>query len=119
MSGDEMPGLGPARSRNEQRLGYGLALLFLAGLDGLDGAVLAVGAGTPDVPDLVQYLLDGNWSHMTNEQQALVGPPLRDLYRVALVALGYVVFARGIHGLSREAAPSLPPERSAPKGEDP
>lgn len=96
-----LPGFGAPRSRDHQRLGYGLGLLFLAGLDGLEGAVLSVGAGPSDVPDLVAYLLDGSWSHMTADQQGLVGPPLRDLYRVILLALGYVVIARGIHGLAR------------------
>jgi hypothetical protein len=108
-----LPGIGKPRNHDEQRIGYGLALLFLAGLDGLEGAVLSVGAGASDMPDLIQYLLEGNWSHMTIEQQTLIGPPLRDLYRVALLGLGYVLVARGIHGLASDRV------RESSQGEEP
>lgn len=91
-----LPGLGRQRGYSEQRMGYAMSLLFLAGLDGLWGTVSGLGFEPDNVPELIKFLLEGNWSDLTLEQQALVGPPLRDLYQVVLTAFGYVLLMRGI-----------------------
>jgi len=96
-----LPSPSGTETRRARRIGYGLALLFLAGLDNLEGAVMGLGMGSGDVADLIQYLLDGNWSNLHGEQQLLVGPPLRHLYQVLLMTLGYLVLARGLYGGSK------------------
>ncbi len=91
-----LPGLGRPRSQAEQRVGYGITLLFLAGLDGLWETVTGLGFEPENTPALIQFLLEGNWRTLTAGQQAMVGPPLRDLYQVLLMAYGYVLLLRGV-----------------------
>jgi hypothetical protein len=92
-----VPGPGAtARSVGAQRIGYGLVLLFLAGLDGLWGTVAGLQVETVDLPELIPFLLDGNWSRLTTEYAALIGPPVRDVYQLLLLSYGTVLVVRGI-----------------------
>lgn len=90
-----MPGVGQVRSLAEQRTGYGMALLFIAGLDDLRGTVFALGADPGDTPELIHFLLEGHWEHLNPSHRAMVGPPLRDLYQLVILALGYLLIVRG------------------------
>jgi hypothetical protein len=103
-----LPSPGSPRPHAEQRVGYALALLFVAGLDNLSGTVLALEENVGHVPELVIFYLEGPWDHLDARSQAMVGPPLRDLYQLVLLALGYAVLARGAFGQSRSARPSIP-----------
>lgn len=93
-----LPGLGSPRSHSDQRLGYGIALLFIVGLDALWGPVAGLGVEVDNVPELTLFLLEGNWSDLTTAQQMLIGPPIRDLYQLLLLSFGYVLLARGVLG---------------------
>ena len=106
-----LPGLGPARGLSDQRIGYGMAFLFVAGLDGLRGTVLALDPEAGHIPELVRFLLEGHWEHLNPEHQALVGPPLRDMYQLVILGLGYVLIAYGAFGkaASRETRTSSTP----------
>jgi hypothetical protein len=104
-----LPGAGPLRSLADQRIGYGLALLFVAGLDGLHGTVLGLDAEVGDVPELIRFLLEGHWEHLALGNQALVGPPLRDTYQLVVLGLGYLLIGRGVAGQLNET-----PGRGAP-----
>jgi len=97
-----LPGLGSPRPYSEQRLGYGIALLFVVGLDALSGPVSGLGVEVDNIPELTQFLLEGNWSDLTSEQQMLIGPPVRDVYQLLLLSFGYVLLARGVLGLRKD-----------------
>lgn len=108
-----LPGLGPPRTLAEQRVGYGMALLFVAGLDVLQGTVISLDAEAGHVPELVRFLLEGHWNHLNPEHQAMVGPPLRDMYQLVILALGYGLIAHGAYGQARPDSTNRPtdPER--------
>jgi hypothetical protein len=93
-----LPGMSNPRTDSEQRVAYGLALLFLAGLDGLRGTVASLGVEGADVPELIRFLLEGHWEHLHPAHQAVIGPPVRDLYQVVLMGLGYLLLVRGVYG---------------------
>jgi hypothetical protein len=97
-----LPGLGPPRTYAEQRVGYGMALLFVAGLDVLQGTVISLDAEAGHVPELVRFLLEGHWDHLNPEHQAMVGPPLRDVYQLVVLALGYALIAHGAYGQAKQ-----------------
>ncbi len=97
-----LPGTTAPKTPTEQRIGYGLALLFVAGLDGLGGSVLSLGAEMRDVPELIGFLLEGHWEHLNPQHRALVGPPIRDAYQLVILGLGYLLIARGIVGQARD-----------------
>lgn len=105
-----LPGIQRQRSLAEQRVGYALALLFVAGLDGLSGSVLVLSAEVGDVPELVHFLLEGHWEHLNPDHRAMIGPPLRDIYQLVILGLGYVLLARGI---AEQADSTQHSERSA------
>lgn len=103
-----LPGLGPSRTLAEQRVGYGMAFLFIAGLDVLQGTVISLDAEASHVPELVRFLLEGHWDHLNPEHQAMVGPPLRDVYQLVILALGYGLIAHGAYGQARPDSTTRP-----------
>jgi len=96
-----IPSAEAQRTLAEQRIGYGLVCLFIAGLDSLGGTMLRFGADPAEGPALVRYFLEGNWALLPLEQQERVGPPLRSIYQLVILGLGYILLARGVYGHAR------------------